>query len=419
MSAKEMADEHSQNVNDNLEAGTGIEDVIDNGEGDGGYQQDAGRQQDDGGDQPKKPAIRMSPADAKRAEIASRFKHDDDGTRPFNGDYNDPFTIFGDNAVKNEGADGDDDAGKAGDQEASADGARQDDQRKVKIKVRGREIELTQAELIERAQKVEAADSYFEESRRIFEEAKGIKAERSGRMDGHQHQDGNLDRTQDDLDDDPDNARQHPGESVKSVIEKIQYGDPDEAGEELERLIENRARRIAENTADAKQLERLSKNDIAKAQAHVRSFSEKYPDFANDKKLASLMRDELHEAFVEDIKSLGIDETKIPATQEELAKWHRYYRITGANVRSFDRLLEDSKAKIDGWRGVQTSRPQRQQQQGDGRQMAVNVDRSARRAAIPQQPSPQALPRIDAGRPNQEDRSSIIAGMNRARGKLA
>jgi hypothetical protein len=355
--------------------------------------------------------IHMSPSDQARIELAKKFRRQavkDDV--PFNGDMNDPEMLYG----------------KSGREELEPDPAAPDllvpavkpviqpDAPKTRtVTVRGKAVEMTDDEILAAAQKNLAADSYLDEARDLLQEAKQIKAERAGRAP--QHPEGDTQRTQDDeLMNDPDEARQHPGDELEQAIEQIQFGDPKEAAAKIRKVM----RDVSEKEADEGQMRRLVKNDIARVQVVLKTFSDANPTIANDKIAAQAIEQFVYDVTREEIERLGdVDPSKIPQNPAELANWHRFYRINGRSVSNPEALLESAKGRYLKWKGV-SEKPVVPAAKAAPR-VVVNVDRTERRAAIPNQPTRSMAPRPDAQnrQPEGKSRSDVIMKMRQQRGQ--
>lgn len=350
--------------------------------------------------------IHMSPADQARLDMAKRFRRQStEDDVPFNGNMNDPEMLYG----------------KSGRVELEPEADAPDllvpvvapivvPTAKRTLTVRGKQVEMTDDEILIAAQKNLAGDSYLDEARGLLEEAKTIKAERAGRP---QHPEG--DRTQDDgLEIDPNEASQHPADPLEEAIEQIQFGDPKEAAKKIRSVM----RDVSEKEADEGQMRRLVKNDIARVQVVLKTFSAANPTIANDKIAAQAIEQFVYDVTREEIEKLGdVDASKIPQNPAELANWHRFYRINGRSVSNPEALLESAKGRYLKWKGV-SEQPVVPVPKAAPR-VVVNVDRTERRAAIPNQPTRSVAPRSDAqARPAQgKSRSDVIMGMRAQRGQ--
>lgn len=354
--------------------------------------------------------VYMSPADQKRAEFAKRFKRDDDGDVPYNGNPNDPEMAYG--------KFGREDGPEPEPEPQPEPQAREAPQgeKKFTIRVRGKELHLTEAELLERASKVEAADQYLDEGRNLLEQARDIRRNNNAERTGEEsHRPEARTSTQDD-ERNPASATedgQRP-DPLEQAIEEIQFGDPKEAAGKIRKVIAD----VSDESADQRQMNRLLQKDALTSVNAIKAFKDQHSDLDEDAE--RWIENKLYDLQRAEIVSLGVvDADKIPKDTKALARWHQFYRVNGANVSDQAKLLTEAKGRLDKWRGV-APKPAATQQRREAPRVEVNVDRNARRAAIPNQPSRPSAPVPDAAqqRPQASSRESVIANMRKARGQL-
>lgn len=359
---------------------------------------------------------RMTPGDNAREAIAKKFRRSGESV-PFNGDPNDPEMLYGDVArTHDEPEPGDSVVGSRQEpRKPEPDQSQQQQQpQKRKLIVRGKEVWLTEDEILARASMVTAADSYLEEARTILDEAKTVKAERAGQRPQHPEDQSGTQNEELDPNANADDTRR-PESRTRKVVEIIQFGDPEEAAAELDQLIDERA----DKKTDERQLKRLMDNDLSRSQKALKDFVTANPELNGDKNAARLIEANLYDIYEEDIIKLGVvDADKIPKNPREKAEWHRFYRVNGHPVRSAAEALEEAKIRTLKWRGVSPTQQQQQPRKEQPR-VDVNVNRSERRAAIPNNPTRSVSPRPDsATAPKATSRSDVISGMRKARGQV-
>jgi hypothetical protein len=389
--------------------------------------QSQGQTEDDplGGGTERREPIQRAPQDDVRAQIAARFRRSEpEDEVPFNGDMSDPAMTLGDiGRDLNDPLDDDfdDDRDRTLDPVVGSHDRRisraqpqnegDNEPRMITRKVRGKDVTMSEEEWLDRASQVTAADSYLEEARAMLDQAKEIRAGRAAQS--RQHPDGEEDTsTQDDppnLDDD-----QHPDLSFKDIVEKIQFGDVDEAASLLEKAIEQRAVKSAKKG----QLEVTFDQDLKRSQKALREFTKANPDLAADEDASMLVERHMYALYRDDMKKLGLSEDQIPKMPNEVANWHRFYRVNGYEVRPTSALLEAAGKHVRKRLGIGQDEPLREQPRREKPRVQVNVDRDARRQNIPLQPQRGATPRRDLNPAPVSKGSDVVMAMRRARGQV-
>ena len=250
------------------------------------------------------------------------------------------------------------------------------------------------------------------EVRALLEQAKQVRDGRAAPDGQHPDHQNRANEDGQDHDDRQDTTRR-PGPDLKAVVEKIQFGDPDEAAAELAKVISD----VSQQAANEGHVTRLVKNDLAKSQAELAAFRNANPELDKDPIASNVIENTIYRIYRDEIVALGIDEAKIPQTPKELADWHRLYRVNGYNVSKTADVLQKAKATLDTWRGPSQA-TQKPAARKDAPRVAVNVDRTERRMAIPVQPSRGVAPRRDpAPVVEQDSRKSAVQEMRKARGQ--
>jgi hypothetical protein len=401
---EEMRGEEQQRQ-DEIDASVGIE---------GEQQVEGGSAADaDGGtsapDPEKRTVVQMSPQDEKRAAIAARFRRTEEEV-PFDGDMTNPANLYG--VVAQETLEPDPDAPEPGVPADPVVPAAKTATRPLTI--RGQIVQMTDDEILAAAQKTLAADSYLEDARKLLEEAKTIKADRAAGRDP-QHPEGQSSTQDDGQDIDPATGQpRHPGDGMEAIVEQIQFGDPKEAA----KLLRTAIKAEAKTEANEGHLTRLVNNDLAKAKSALKTFSDANPAIALDEDASMLMENRIYKVYREEIAALGIDEAQIPKDPKSLADWHRFYRINGHAVSNIPDVLEKAKAHVVSKLGLTAQPVVQAAKQKGAANVQVNVNRTERRAAIPNSPTRAVAPRRDAAvAAAKTTASDVIANMRRARGQ--
>lgn len=180
---------------------------------------------------------------------------------------------------------------------AESEAPAQQEERKYRIKVNGKELELTEAQLIERAQKIEAADEYLRQA-----------AEARKRLE--QIAKPEVDETE---------LRRRQDEEDRALVRAIQVGTEEEAAAALRKLREQTSARPSLSRDDVSRTidERLAFNQA------IEKFSSEYSDVWSDPIL----------------KKLALDrDAQLLKDGDQRPYWDRYSSI-GEEIRTWKQSL--------------------------------------------------------------------------------
>jgi hypothetical protein len=295
---------------------------------------------------------------------------------------------------------------------------------KVKVKVRGQEMEITQDELLAHAQKSLAGEDYLEEGRSKVNELDKLISQARNKLSQPTGQDGNTPPPQNSGPQATDPAAspsgdgnpQHPADDITRVIEAIQFGDPADAHQ----LLSNTIRKAASESATAVvQAERL-RDEGARTMKTLEDFKAQHPELAKDPFAKAVIEQRVIELQTEDLKAIGVDPNNLrqgqPVSADDISVAHRYYRSQGLKLRQPGEMLETAKNDFLAWKGTGKEDPNPKPVPPAPPRVEVTVDRAARRQAVPQSPNRSATPPAPpqpAAQPR--DRSSIVEQMARGR----
>lgn len=285
-------------------------------------------------------------ADSDRAEEFANV-NDDGSTEPF--------------VVENAAAaPADEDA----EPEQAADAAPADEEpaaaaeRKYRIKVNGKELELTEAQLIERAQKIEAADEYLRQAAEARRKVEQQPAAVQPAVDPNE-----LQRRQDDED--------------RALVRAIQVGTEEEAAAALRKLREQISARPSLNRDDVSRTidERLAFNNA------IERFSTEYQDVWNDPIL----------------KKIALDrDAQLLKEGDRRPYWDRYAQV-GEEIRTWRQSLAPA------------AKPE-----------TAMTDKAERKASAPKVPAAVASAKAKPAKVEEDDiddsPASVIAAMAQRRG---
>lgn len=301
--------------------------------------------------------------------------------------------------------------------------------RRYKVKVLGEERELSEEEVLAEAQKSLAGDRYLDMAKDRLRQADDLLSQtrtraasgpdgtnRAAQTDGTERPAG--------TDEDPDN-REDP---YVKFIESTQFGEPAQAAQQLKELVREEAKRYAASTTTEQLIVNRAQADVAANKKTLEALTKANSDLAEDPDAAAAIQSRVHAGMVQDFVNTGVPAEKIPTRPDDIAYWHQWYRLNHPDrVRPFEDVAT---AAFTGYRQkypkpsaaaetAETAPEGKEQQPAVKRapQIEVVVERNARRAAIPQQPSRTAIPKPEPQQPqaNGQDRSATIQRMNAER----
>lgn len=291
----------------------------------------------------------------------------------------------------------------------------------VKVKINGVERTMPYSEVLARAQKVESADAYLSDAKRLKNEVETALA-KAAPIKTETGNDGQ--------DDAPSSigapgAPSIPGKGTKvdrevltKVAEAISLGTTEQGAEALGELIE----KVAQPAAS---VDISSQVEIAIAAREVnREFTEaadafvrKYPDLATDPILQAVGGQLLATEMVKDLIAAGLDKDVIAKQMPTTAHVRTYYESMRVQRPSFGRPMKELMAAAE-------AAPQFQKLTGGQTPaLSVNVDRSDRKAALPPQPAHRSPPALQQQNGNAAPpdlpakRSSVVQQMQAQRGQ--
>lgn len=240
--------------------------------------------------------------------------------------------------------------------QGSEESEQHEEQPKHKIKVNGKELELTTDELVQRAQKVESADEYLKEASRKMREAESAKEIKP-----------TLPSTED--------VAAKAMEDRRALVRAIQMGTEDEAMEAIEKLQGRNVPSVSADDVARTVDERLTFNDA------VSRFNKDYKDLAEDPVLLNIV--------------LQRDKELI-AQGDKRSYWERYEDI-GNSVRTWK----------EGLTKAATPEPEKP--------VSDKQTRKASAPAVPQGAGTKA-PAVVQDEDREETSAEIISKMAKSRG---
>jgi hypothetical protein len=297
-----------------------------------------------------------------------------------------------------------------------------------RLVVRGKEQFVTDEQLFEMAQKTAGGDDYLAETRRRLDEVADLQKRLEARASqSGTHPAGESTGTGAAATD--TTGDEQPVDPFVGVVEAIQYGDQEAAVDKLKKLFNGVVPVVAKNVSDHDR----------RAAEHSRSmrvlteFNEANPDIAKNPMASAAVRAATMNRQYEDLVKVGLDPAKLAVeTPERIANLHLTFRADpqySDRMRTPTAMLKEAREEFVstfGWKGGAaesgaTKPVEQQSQEAAARQPAarieVNVDRDARRRAIPQQPArttPLARPAAQE-QSKPRSRSDVIRDMQISR----
>ena len=291
------------------------------------------------------------------------------------------------------------------------------------LKVDGRDQPITIEELIRNEQKNRAADSRFELSKQLLQQAQEMSrlAQQPEGQPDHRGQSPRGDNPWD-APADGHTSHEQPALDVKSLVEKIQLGTADEAAEALTQFFNAAQRQAQPQVDDTTRV--LTAIEDHNAAGVVADFAQRHPE-VRDPDLQGLIARNTVYVMADDLERAGYTtdwlKQNVPSIQalKDLHKMARIQRMPG--IRSTNDVLEAAlqsvKQKATGWAGSPTApapsaaRPANQpaglQQRAD-RKQGLAQQPALRRAQAPQPPQQ---------RTQEQSRAAAVAQIRARRGQ--
>lgn len=363
--------------------------------------------------EPSKPAPRRDSGDDVRSKIAARVK--EKRLEEMEADFekgSDPVVAAGKwGQEEGEGVDqGADPAEQVSDAPRDQP-APQDQQKLIELKVNGRTMRMTEAEIIAEAQKNIAAGDKLELARTLTQELAQARASTTANQ---------RDADDPEAQDDADAEENQLSDEILQLVDDLQTGDKQEAALALKGLMKALAKPDQTGQADlGSQIDAaLAEREVhQQQQTFLRSWASENQDVVNDPELSFLVVNRVSESLAQDLVNLGYEPSEIQqlrqASPEELGKFHRKLRNTGFA----DRLRDPKQIMNEAATGV---RQRFGMPQPTERPTPPPANRRERKEALPTQPrSASVAPNPPAGQqPSGRTKASdVVERMRKARGQ--
>lgn len=269
---------------------------------------------------------------------------------------------------------------------------------RVKLKVHGREIEMSMEEALAHAQKSVAGENKLDEAKQLVAELKALKASQRGHQEESQAQRRPHDESR--------------REKLLRAAERLQVGDAEDGAEALAELmpdesdIDRRVERKIKATRVQEEVDRA-----------IDGFSRKNADIVNNKYLATAAGDILAEKLAGELTRAGVDSdivSRLASNPKLLAESYKEARMAGWKIRDPGALMDEAATALRREFNIPAPRQGASQQRADGDRVQDRIER--KRAFGTQQPRTAYVRQPMPTRQEPRTAKDIVGAMRKARG---
>ena len=268
-----------------------------------------------------------------------------------------------------------------------------DKSRKLKLVVNGETVELTEAEVIARAQKSDSADKRFQDAAAALRQANEIKVQ--------------LERQQQAQ---PQAMQQQPQQASTTdddaYVQALMYGEEADVRKVVQELRNGNNSQQASPEQTAMMAARIAQTQLAQ-QKVMNDALEEFPEVKNDPILQQVAGQFYWSQVKEDLLNLGYTEQQLnaaPVTQ--WAERHSEARSKNyGSCRPYAQLLRDAGAKTRQWKGGNSAMPTNGLAEKQNRKAGVAKQPRSISAATPNRGEPRPLTQADIIREEREARN--------------
>lgn len=201
--------------------------------------------------------------------------------------------------------------------------------------------------------------------------------------------------------------------TLKEALEKIQYGDPEEAEAAFVSAVDESVKTAMQATQHAARVQAINaENDAA-----INSFSDANPDITGDPHASRFLLTETTSEIINDLRSLGAPEANLAPlylNPSMAIQAHREARLQGYNVRKPTDILDAAGNTVRGQFGLKKEEPGQTQ---PAPAIPPTNRRVEAKRGLSQQPQRSGNPVPAAAPVPQQTRSQAIQRMRAARGQ--
>jgi hypothetical protein len=207
-------------------------------------------------------------------------------------------------------------------------------------------------------------------------------------------------------------------EKIRGIVERIQVGDTDEGTEALQELIEHTRASDRATMGQSLRQELAAMRMQQENEAALGKFAKRYSNLAKDPVLAEAGLHVLRDKMVDDLKGAGVTEEMIAPVRGDtnrLAAAHALARGQGLNVRSAEKLLDDTGQELSKRFGIRPTQRSPEEYVKSLRAERGLPDREGRGGEQSQTTDP-ATPRTSDDFGSLEARRARVRAMRESRG---
>lgn len=288
---------------------------------------------------------------------------------------------------------------------------------RMKLKVRGQDVELPQDEVIALAQKAAAAGD-------ILEHAKQLRAEQMQILENLKAAGGKPTPAGDQASESAqtgDQAKQPDDTELDDIIDRIQVGSPEDAKQALAKYGENIVNRVMERIGNIdehiEQTIRVNDENSQRQREMTETltrFTKDNPEFAKSQSMQTALATEAMSTMRENMRSIGVQDSSIEGIKRErglndiqaVAYAYRWLRGQGHELPDNETVLRTSATRLREQFGIQ----KQEQRQEEPRVSEERIER--KRNLGPQPRRANAAPTAEVKeRSREEARRSAVRQM--------
>lgn len=288
----------------------------------------------------------------------------------------------------------------------------------ITIKVNGVDRVMSYADVLKSAQKVEAADETFRNASLLVKNLGGTKPQASTPTDGGESQDGARPSTEDAGKTSTPKGTKFDTADLTKVAEALTLGTTEDGAKALGELLEKVAQPAAPVDLSNQVEFTIAARDVRnESMGAADAFLKKYPALASDPILQQVSGQLVAQEMAKDLVAAGLSPEVIEAKLQTPAQVKAYYETVRAVRPDFGRKMSELMTAAESSNHFQALTG------GKTAPLKVNLDRSDRKAALPQQPALRSPPTLQRQENDNQpvdigaSRSNAVQKMREARGQ--